>query len=105
VVESLTIPSFDRGFDAEASAKAGMVAAGVRVGGPAWQAGLRNGMRLVRSVEGRFGDSTRDYVWIVQAPGQPEQTLRWKPAGTGSIAIQRLRRTDASSDARSCGLG
>jgi hypothetical protein len=62
-------------------------------------------MRLVRQMDGRFGDSTQDYVWVVQAPGQPEQTLRWKPAGSGSIAIQRLRRTGAGGDAKSCGLG
>jgi predicted metalloprotease with PDZ domain len=105
-VDDLAIASFDRGFDAEATMRAGMVASGVRTDGPAHAAGLRDGMKLVRQAGGRFGDSTLDYVWIVQAHGDAEQTLRWRPAGQGELHIQRLVRTDMSpSDARSCALG
>jgi len=103
-VTTVEIPTYDRGFDMEASVKAGMTAAGVREGGPAHAAGLRNGMRLVEVIGGKRDDSTQEAVWIVEANDQ-RQTLRWLPAGQGRLTVQQLVRVAGSpSDAAACSL-
>jgi predicted metalloprotease with PDZ domain len=104
VVETVVIPSYDRGFDLEASISAGHVATAVRPDGPAYVAGLRDGMRLIRPVEGRTGNATIDNVWVVESDGQ-ERTVSWKPVGAGEVTIQRLIRVPGSpEDVISCGL-
>jgi predicted metalloprotease with PDZ domain len=100
------LPSFDRGFDSNATLQAGMRAAGVDPQGPAYAAGLRDGMQLVAQVSGQVGDPTVDYGWIVALPDGTKETIRWKPAGKGVLNVQRLhaiRRRDVSPQA--CGLG
>jgi predicted metalloprotease with PDZ domain len=104
VVETVVIPSYDRGFDLEASIAAGHVATGVRPNGPAYMAGLRDGMRLIRPIEGQAGNATIPSVWVVESDGQ-ERTVSWKPVGTGEVTIQRLLRVPGSpEDVIACGL-
>lgn len=103
-VEQTTIPVYERGFDLEASLAAGMTVTGVSKDGPAHAAGLRDGMRLVRPVSGRYLDSTVESAWQVEANGV-ERTLRWLPAGKGIIQSQRIVRTvEAPDDGAGCGL-
>ncbi len=69
---------FDLGFDQPASQQDG-VARGVREGGPAWNAGLREGVQVV-GYSIHFGDVSRPVEVVVREAGA-ERTLRWSPAG------------------------
>jgi predicted metalloprotease with PDZ domain len=104
-VEQVEIPVYDRGFDIDASVAAGMVATGVRADGPAFRAGLRDGMRLVRPIAGRAGNATMMAEWLVQDGGQ-ERRIQWLPAGAAKAPSQRLVRLPGTAgDAAACGLG
>lgn len=100
-VETLQIASFDRGFDVDATVKNDRVVKGVDQTGPAYAAGLRDGMKLKAKLGGVFGDSTQDYVYEVEDRGQT-RTIRYRPAGKGSNTVQEVRLTpgmDASQRA------
>jgi predicted metalloprotease with PDZ domain len=81
-------PVFDRGFDSDATAKAGVVV-GVAPGSAAYEAGLRNGMKPIAREGGRLGDSTVPYVLRVD-DGGGERTIRYLPAGKGTVRMQRV---------------
>jgi predicted metalloprotease with PDZ domain len=101
-VITVSQPRFDRGFDAEATAAAGMIVVGVRPGSPAARAGLADGMTLRRQISGRSGDATIDYAWEVSAKDGSLKTIRYKPAGLGTVTLQRLERVKNSKSAASC---
>ncbi len=84
------LPVFDVGFDRGASAKAG-VFANVDPTGPAYAAGLRNGMKRIARLAGEEGNSAVPLSYKVQA-GSVVRTLSWLPTGR-----QRVRTQQASS--------
>lgn len=88
-IESQTRPVFERGWDPEATSKAGNVISGLRKGTPAYRAGLRDGMAIVEVIAGQRGDSTIAYVLRVR-DGKRERTLKFTPAGTTKIPVRRL---------------
>jgi len=88
-VERVTGPVFDRGFDAAATRAAGGVATGVDSAGPAWAAGLRDGLRLVRREAGVVGDPAVRYALRV-SDGAREWTLSYLPASARHVAWQRV---------------
>ena len=99
-VETETRPVFQRGWavsDPDRRFK------DVVEGSAAWRAGLRNGMTFVAREAGRPGDSTQDYMLRVKE-GEAEHTIRYRPAGVGSVPVQQVRLApgaDAASCARS----
>jgi predicted metalloprotease with PDZ domain len=96
-VEAVTRPTFHRGFDLAATEAAEGVLAGVDSASPAYAAGLRDGMRLIRREAGTPGDPTVEYVYRVD-DGGTERLIRYLPAGKGTITFQRLVLSpDASS--------
>ncbi|HLM66862.1 MAG TPA: hypothetical protein VK358_05000, partial [Longimicrobium sp.] len=96
-VETFRQPEFDRGFDLKATEAAGGVLAGVDSAHPAYAAGLRDGMRLIRREAGTPGDATVEYVYRVD-DGGTERVIRYLPAGRGTITVQRVvLGPDASS--------
>jgi predicted metalloprotease with PDZ domain len=96
-VETFTQPQFHRGFDLAATQAAEGVLVGVDSTHPAYAAGLRDGMRLVRREAGTPGDATVEYVYVVD-DGGTERTIRYLPAGRGTITVQRVvLGPDASS--------
>ena len=88
-VATITRPVFVRGWDAEATAKAGNVVTGLDAASPAHAAGLRDGMTIVRRVAGVPGDSGRDYVLTVSDAGR-ERRIAFRPAGRETETLQQI---------------
>ena len=91
---------FHRGFDiAKTQADGGRIA-GVVADGPAWRAGLRDGMRLIRRSDGEIGNAAREIAYEIDDGGQT-RTLRWLPEGEG---FERFRefvpKPDMSAEER-----
>lgn len=87
-IESTTRPVFERGWDPDATTKAGVIT-GLQKGSPAHRAGLRDGMQIVERVAGEVGNSTIAYVLKVRA-GKRERTIKFMPAGKGQTVVRSL---------------
>lgn len=81
-------PAFASGFTVEVRDGIPWLATVVE-GSPAWAAGLRPGMRYVRRVSFRPGDSTVPLVLVV-ADEAGERQLSWLPQGGEPVRFQRL---------------
>lgn len=93
------IASFDRGFDADKSAAAGRFT-GVDPNGPAYAAGIREGMVRVGYVGGKWGDSRVDYAYRVRDDSGRERVIAYKPAGKDRIVVQEVVLTPGMDAAR-----
>lgn len=91
-IETVDRAAFHRGFDLEATQAAGNIFTDVIVEGPAWRAGLRDGMKLVRRSGGVIGDSTQPITYEVEADGTP-LTLTWLPEAPERERFRRLAVT------------
>jgi predicted metalloprotease with PDZ domain len=89
---------FDRGYDAQATRVAGGVIAGVQPEGPAYAAGMRNGMKLVKRERGTIGDSTVEIAYRVSDQAG-ERVLAYLPEGKGAFEVQRLEVTASGPEA------
>jgi predicted metalloprotease with PDZ domain len=83
------VPAFHRGFDIEATLANDSIIAGVDPALPAYAAGMRNGMILVRREAGEIGNAEMEIAYVVR-DGDTERTLRYMPRGYGQYAVQRL---------------
>jgi predicted metalloprotease with PDZ domain len=101
-VEDRELPAFERGWDAEATRKAGQVITGLSPGSAAYAAGLRDGMKLVELASGRPGDPSIEYVVRVQPPEGPERIVRFFPAGKTRIAQQQVTVVDPAAKGPGC---
>jgi predicted metalloprotease with PDZ domain len=88
-VRTIEQPVFTRGFDPAATSRAGNVVAGVDPAGPAYAAGLRDGMRLLRRESGAIGDASVELAYRVD-DGGTERVIRYLPHGTGTVTFQRV---------------
>lgn len=88
-IETIMQPAFDRGFGVRMADGGVALAADVDSGGPAYAAGLREGMRIIRRDAGAPGDATVQYAIRVE-DGGAERVLRYLPAGSGTITLQRV---------------
>ena len=89
-IETVSRPKFHRGWDAEATTAAGNVLTGLREESPAYRAGLRNGMQIVKREFGEPGNSTVEYGLRVKAPDGTETVYRFMPVAPGTETIQRI---------------
>jgi predicted metalloprotease with PDZ domain len=90
VVEWTSQPAFDRGFDLAATLNNGRRVTGLKVGGPAARAGLREGDRI-RVSELPWPDSQTVLTYrVIQADGT-ERAVSYKPEGAGTVTFQRFR--------------
>lgn len=83
-------PGFDAGFD-HAASQAAKVVRGVKRRGPAWNSGLRDGMRL-DALDLRPGDMNREVVATVRPAngrGRP-RTIRYWPYGDADVQTRGL---------------
>jgi len=88
---------FDRGYDAAATRSADGIIAGVAPDGPAYAAGMRDGMRLIRRESGKIGDSTVELAYRV-SDESGEKVIRYLPEGKAEFEIQRLELSASDSE-------
>jgi predicted metalloprotease with PDZ domain len=81
--------NFHRGFDIEATNANNHIIAGVVRDGPAYAAGMRDGMVLVRRDAGEIGDAEQEIAYVVR-DGETERTFRYMPRGRGNYTLQQL---------------
>lgn len=85
-----TRPVYDRGFDVDATVRAGMVVTGVDRASPAYAAGLRDGMKILERVEGEAGDSLEPYALRISDHGV-ERVIRYLPQGKDRLQVQQMK--------------
>jgi len=89
-VVTTELRAFDRGFDSAATNNAGGVVAGVDPNGPAYAAGMRNGMRIVgRLSPPSENDSRVELLYQVRDKDEPK-LIRYRPQGSRSITLQEV---------------
>ncbi|MBL8542413.1 MAG: hypothetical protein JNJ63_01255 [Hyphomonadaceae bacterium] len=88
-VETRLLAPFHRGFDIAATQANNNVISGVDPALPAYEAGLRNGMVLVRRAAGEIGNAELEIAYVVR-DGEAERTIRYMPRGHGQLQQQRL---------------
>lgn len=81
--------TFHRGYDSAATRRAGGIITGVVPDGPAYAAGMRDGMKLVRFESGKIGDSTVEVTFRV-ADSNGERVIRYLPEGKEEYDVQRI---------------
>ncbi|HYD86389.1 MAG TPA: hypothetical protein VEA80_02840 [Vitreimonas sp.] len=92
VVTENLVP-FHRGFDIEATSANNNIVAGTDPTLPAYAAGVRDGMVLVRRDAGAIGDSSQEIAYVMR-DGETERTFRYMPRGHGLFAQQQLVLAD-----------
>ena len=88
-VETRSLAPFHRGFDIAATQANNNVISGVDPALPAYEAGLRDGMVLVRRAAGEIGNAELEIAYVVRE-GEAERTIRYMPRGHGQVQQQHL---------------
>lgn len=83
------VPNFHRGFDIQATQANNNIITGVDRTLPAYAAGLRDGMILLRRDGGEIGNSEVEIAYVVR-DGDTERTFRYMPRGQGAYTMQQL---------------
>ncbi|MEZ5960838.1 MAG: hypothetical protein R3C30_10510 [Hyphomonadaceae bacterium] len=92
------VPNFHRGFDIQATQANNNIIAGVDPALPAYAAGMRNGMTLIRRDGGEIGNSEIEITYVVR-DRETERSIRYLPTGQGSYTQQSLElATDMSGE-------
>ena len=89
IIDTATMPRFERGWDPEATTAAGNVLTGLRDDSPAYAAGLRNGMKIVKREFGTPGDSRVEYGLRILIDGK-ELVFKFMPVGKGMVTLQTV---------------
>jgi predicted metalloprotease with PDZ domain len=89
-IETTRRANFARGWDAEATTRNGNVMTGLRDDSPAWRAGLRNGMQIVKREFGEVGNGAVEYGLRVKAADGAERVYRFMPTAPGYQTLQTI---------------
>jgi predicted metalloprotease with PDZ domain len=89
VLTTAAQPVWALGFDPEATAEKG-VFAGVDPAGPAYAAGLRDGMKRLKREGGAMNDASVAIAYTVADTDGRERVIRYLPAGEETVSFQRL---------------
>jgi predicted metalloprotease with PDZ domain len=87
------VANFHRGFDIEATQANNDIIAGVDPSLPAYAAGARNGMTLIRRDAGEIGNAELEIAYVMR-DGETERTFRYMPRGHGTFTLQELILAD-----------
>jgi predicted metalloprotease with PDZ domain len=90
--------AFTRGYDSEATRRGDGVIVGVDREGPAYAAGLRDGMKLVRREAGKIGDSSVELAYRVADNGV-ERVISYMPEAKNDFEVQRFELTASGPEA------
>lgn len=82
-------PVFARGWNAEATSAAGNIVTGLRPDSPAYAAGLRDGMAIVKRETGKVGDARVEYALRVR-DGATERMIRFLPQGRERFTAREI---------------
>lgn len=94
--------AFDRGYDAQATRLAEGVIKGVDPQGPAYAAGMRDGMHLIRRESGTVGDANVPLAYRVSESGE-EKVITYLPVGRAEYQVQKIVLNALGEDeARAC---
>lgn len=88
-LSTVTQPAWSLGFDPEATGQTG-VFAGVDPAGPAYAAGLRDGMKRIKREGGARNDSSVEIAYHVEDVDGREGVIRYRPEGKVTVSFQRL---------------
>ncbi|PIB90709.1 serine protease [Caulobacter sp. FWC2] len=88
-IRTVTQPGWSLGFDPDATAEKGAFA-GVDPAGPAYAAGLRDGMKRIKREGGAMNDSSVEIAYTVSDASGGQRVIRYRPEGKGSVSFQRL---------------
>lgn len=83
------VPVFDRGFDGAKSGQTGIIS-GVDPAGPAYAAGLRDGMKRLGREGGKEGDSRVPIGYRVAGPDGVARLITYLPAGKATYELQEV---------------
>ncbi|MEO7827006.1 MAG: hypothetical protein ABIR60_07685, partial [Allosphingosinicella sp.] len=86
------------GYDADATRRGNGVITGVDREGPAYAAGLRDGMQLVRREAGKIGDSSVELAYRI-TDGGAERVIGYRPEGKAEFEVQRVELTVSGPEA------
>lgn len=89
VIETRQVPAFHRGFNIEATQANNNIITGVDPTHPAYAAGMRDGMTLIRRDGGEIGNASLEIGYVVR-DGDVERTLRYMPQSARMFTEQRL---------------
>ncbi|MBX7248577.1 MAG: hypothetical protein K1X35_05930 [Caulobacteraceae bacterium] len=93
--------AFDRGFDSARTNAAGGVVQGVDEAGPAYAAGLRNGMRIIGRLSPPVDNDPRvELMYQVVDKGGAGQLIRYRPQSARRILLQEIVLTQGMSPER-----
>ncbi|MBR7620223.1 hypothetical protein JKL49_12570 [Phenylobacterium sp. 20VBR1] len=84
-----SVPVFDRGFDGAKSGQTGIIS-GVDPAGPAYAAGLRDGMKRLSREGGKEGDSRVEIGYRVAGPDGVPSLIKYLPAGKTTFDLQAV---------------
>jgi predicted metalloprotease with PDZ domain len=82
-------PRFHRGFDVEATTANNNSVTGLDPRSPAYAAGLRDGMVILRRDAGEVGNAEIEFVYRVR-DGAAERTIQFMPRAADSFTLQEL---------------
>jgi predicted metalloprotease with PDZ domain len=98
LVETSMVAAFDRGFDGRKTIANNNIVTGVDPEGPAFAAGLRDGMRLLRLDLSEGRDSRVPLTYKVHADGKTRE-ISYLPAGKRKVTLQELKLKPMSDEA------
>lgn len=102
-IETGMVAEFDRGFDGRKTIANNNIVTGVDPNGPAFAAGLRDGMRILKLDLSEGRDSRVKLTYRVHADGVTRE-ISYLPAGKRKVSLQELKLKPMSDEAarKSC---
>jgi predicted metalloprotease with PDZ domain len=98
-IQTAEQPEFSRGFDLRATEANGLRITGLDASSPAYAAGMREGMRIIRREAGTPGDASVEYAYRVD-DGGTERVILYLPQGKGRVTMQRVVLTPEATSER-----